>query len=530
MSDWIKQALFVAPAALGATLAFSAEVTAQSLESEFSTHDLIQQVENYRNEGNHELGQGLGASQFSDVSPRDWAFQALDDLTRRYGCLKGYPNGTFRGNRALTRYEFAAGLNACLQQMERLIAEVPVDPGDADTIRRLTSSFEDELLALSAQVDGLESRVTFLEDNQFSTTTKLHGNVVWNLGAPFGGDNILNGNDEFTFDYRAQLTFDTSFSGKDLLRTRLDTGNSDPDNNFFGGSLAGSSGFINLSGQDNNNINIDKLFYRTPIGDNIQAHIVAHGALIDGAFDTSAIGHSYSNVPIGIAYNTNFYDISGANLGAALAFNIRLSDSLGIDVGYFAGDAPKANQGLFSGGYGVPVQLNLDFGDKLDLAVGYLFSYTNNTSFNMGTGGTSNALNLYAGPQNSNHYMASMVYDLSDNVQLHAYGSYVHTTSVSGPTNGFNAETWAWAGNLAFVDLAQEGDILSLGFGRLPTALRLEGLASDSDPAYMANLEYRFKVNENIELTPSVFAIFNPNGQSSNDTIYASVLRTMFSF
>ena len=42
---------------------------------------------------------------------------------------------------------------------------------------------------------------------------------------------------------------------------------------------------------------------------------------------------AYSNVPIGIAYNTNFYDISGANLEAALAFNIRLSDSLVLKGG-----------------------------------------------------------------------------------------------------------------------------------------------------------------------------------------------------
>ena len=49
--------------------------------------------------------------QLSDVNPRDWAFQALQSLVERYGVITGYPDGTFKGNRALTRYEFAAGLN-----------------------------------------------------------------------------------------------------------------------------------------------------------------------------------------------------------------------------------------------------------------------------------------------------------------------------------------------------------------------------------------------------------------------------------
>ena len=52
-------------------------------------------------------------SQLSDVKQTDWAFQALQSLVGRYGCIAGYPDGTYRGNRAMTRYEFAAGLNSC---------------------------------------------------------------------------------------------------------------------------------------------------------------------------------------------------------------------------------------------------------------------------------------------------------------------------------------------------------------------------------------------------------------------------------
>ncbi|MCT0249820.1 S-layer homology domain-containing protein, partial [Synechococcus sp. CS-197] len=49
------------------------------------------------------LEQVTSITQFSDVYPTDWAYQALSNLIERYGCVAGYPNGTYRGNRAMTR-------------------------------------------------------------------------------------------------------------------------------------------------------------------------------------------------------------------------------------------------------------------------------------------------------------------------------------------------------------------------------------------------------------------------------------------
>ncbi|MCG9889495.1 MAG: iron uptake porin, partial [Thermosynechococcaceae cyanobacterium MS004] len=67
--------------------------------------------------GANAIDQVTSVSQLSDVQPTDWAFQALQSLVERYGCIAGYPDGTFRGNRAATRYELAAALNACLDQI-----------------------------------------------------------------------------------------------------------------------------------------------------------------------------------------------------------------------------------------------------------------------------------------------------------------------------------------------------------------------------------------------------------------------------
>merc|ERR1712089_51900 len=107
-----------------------------------------------------QMGQVTSVTQFSDVYPTDWAYQALSNLVEQYGCVAGYPNGTFRGNRAMTRYEAAALLNACLDR----ITEV------TDELRRLIKEFETELAVIRGRVDGLEARVGELAATQFSTT------------------------------------------------------------------------------------------------------------------------------------------------------------------------------------------------------------------------------------------------------------------------------------------------------------------------------------------------------------------------
>ena len=97
----------------------------------------------------------------------------MANLVEQYGCVAGYPNGTFRGNRAMTRYEAAALLNACLDR----ITEV------TDELRRLLKEFETELAILGV-VDGLEACVGELEATQFSTTTKLKTRLIGSSAVP----------------------------------------------------------------------------------------------------------------------------------------------------------------------------------------------------------------------------------------------------------------------------------------------------------------------------------------------------------
>ena len=67
------------------------------------------------------LGQVNSVADLQDIAPGHWAYEALRNLVEKYDCIGGYPDGTFRGNNTLNRYEFAASLNKCLQTFERII-------------------------------------------------------------------------------------------------------------------------------------------------------------------------------------------------------------------------------------------------------------------------------------------------------------------------------------------------------------------------------------------------------------------------
>ncbi len=220
--------------------------------------------------------------QFSDVRPTDWAYQALSNLIERYGCVAGYPDGSYRGGKAMTRYEAAALLNACLDR----ISEV------TDELKRLMKEFEKELEVLRGRVDGLQARVGELEASQFSTTTRLHGEARLVLGGlDYSGNTVdepiytnpdIPGytplREALSFNYDLRLNFDTSFSGKDLLLTTLRAGNFR--DSGFG---APPTPLTELDAQFEEDcgtgtdcgdvVSIDRLYYQFPIGSTVTATI-----------------------------------------------------------------------------------------------------------------------------------------------------------------------------------------------------------------------------------------------------------------
>ncbi len=191
----------------------------------------------------------------------------------------------------MTRYEFAAGLNACLDKVTELIKGTGnlATKEDLASIQKLQEEFAAELATLRGRVDALEARTAELEANQFSTTTKLNGEVIFALTGIAGGDDA-NGKaaDKTTaLGSRVRLNFDTSFSGKDLLRTRLQVLNlgsfSTNSTNTAEGELRFNAGPF---GTASNTVALDALLYQFPIGKSTTVILEANAGAADDFTNT----------------------------------------------------------------------------------------------------------------------------------------------------------------------------------------------------------------------------------------------------
>ena len=344
------KAVMAGPLLLGAVFS-SSNIAAEAAETV--------SVDALSNSDSIQLAQVTSVSELSDVLPSDWAYTALQRLVEEYGCIEGYPDRSFRGNRAMTRYEFAAGLNACLDVIVQLI---DTDPGDLDTIRRLQEEFAAELATIRGRVDTLEADVAELEANQFSTTTKLKGQLDAHLVVPFDGPEDL---DEPTFQYRTRLNLDTSFTGEDRLRTRLQFGDA---NNALSGApggfaAAGSGGFVD-------DVRIDDVYYSFPIGSRVSA-IIAANSIVSDDFVTSTIV-PFDGPSVADYGGPMFYDQLGlGGQSFAAGFNIAITDSLILDAGYATSQGQDADKGIFDE-YEYLVQLNYLSDGLIDAAVTYM--------------------------------------------------------------------------------------------------------------------------------------------------------------
>jgi len=509
-------------------------------ETNTEASEVLQQIQNYNNDAvsnDPSLNQVTNVSQLRDVSPGDWAFEALRSLVERYGCIAGYPDGTYRGNRPTTRFEFAAGLNACLDQIVRLIdTGGEVTREDFERLERLVQEFEAELATLGTRVDSLEGRVAFLEDHQFSTTTKLGGEVIFNVGSAFSGDERADGSgddidDEITLSDRVRLNFDASFFGRDRLRVRLQAANIVEFDDATGTDMA-RLGFDQNNGND---IEIDDLYYRFPFGDNLRFFVAANSVDFDVISDVKNPFFASS----GSGAVTRFFRRNPAvyrnSVEAGAGANIKFGDALGLDLAYLVGDPanPAEKNGLFDGTYTAAAQLNFSPFEALDLGFTYARSYYpgGETNFSGSVGSELAQAPFGDVASSANRFGIQGNFRLAPTISIGGWVGYVDAEAEDGPNEGGDAEIWNWAANVAFSDLGKEGAVLGLMAGVPPRLTDVDGgLADDDDTSYIFEAQYRFPINDNILLTPAVYLITDPNHNDGNDDIWVGTLRTTFKF
>ncbi|MTJ22092.1 hypothetical protein FJR06_12555 [Dolichospermum sp. UHCC 0352] len=512
------------------------------------------------------LGQITSVSQFSDVQPTDWAFQALQSLFERYSCgVSGYTNGTFRGNRALSRYEFAAGLNSCLDRVNELIATATADmvtKQDLATLQRLQEEYSTELATIRGQVDALEARTGELEANQFSTTTKLSGEAIFNFSQAFGDkvadtdtnpDNNPDLNSTATFSNRVRLSLNSSFTGTDQLQTRLQGINIIPNSAVTGTNMTRLGYDGSATGNNSNNtVTIDKLNYAFNLSKAIRVKIDATGAELNENVNVFNPDFRSSGSGSLSRYGRFSPIYRQANDGAGITVNVTPNDKLALSGAYFAtgrdnnANDPSPGKGLFAGNNTIFGQLALKPTKAINLGLTYAHSYQNNAFNLFGSTGSAVANNPFsiigvtATAIEANHYGVQVSLQPSAKITLGGSAGYT-TASTLKASSSASTETRYWASTLGIKDFLKEGNTLGLIFGQSPKISEatvsgksvlstLKTTGRESSNSYHAEGLYKIKLSDNILVTPGVLVIFNPENNDKNSTEYVGTLRTTFTF
>ena len=494
------QQLLVAPAALG----LLAPLAAQASQPDVN----LTGVNRYAGSSNGADEQVTSISQFADVKPTDWAYQALTNLIERYGCVAGYPNGTFAGGKAITRFEAAALVNACLDRVTET----------TDELKKLLAEFQKELAILKGRVDGLDARVGVLEARQFSTTTKLSGIASLVIGGVSNGS-VANPDarvtDQVTFNYNVNLNLDTSFNGKDLLRTTLRSNN-------FQNSVFGEDGTAALEdaaepqnvGADA--IGISRLFYQFPIGEAFTATVGAKvrqddmlamwpsayegDSILDRMHAAGASGAYSMNIGsgVGLSYQKNGFSIS------ALYISNQLTTG---NSGTVSNTAAETSVSGF--GRGATTTAQVGYAAK-NWGMAFAYNYTQATE-------STALIDPNAGYEvaGANNLGFSAYWEPEKTGLIPSISAGVGTSYFNG---GGNTSTWMVG--LVWSDAFRKGNALGMAYGDTQTP--------GTDPGtYAYELYYKVQMSDNISVTPAFFWI---DGSGTNPSSTGGLVKTTFRF
>jgi hypothetical protein len=483
---------------------------------------------------NDSLEQVTSVSQLSDVQPTDWAFQALQSLVERYGCIAGYPDGTFKGNRAATRYELAAALNACLDQISDRFATKE----DLATVKALQEKFKTELTTLKGRVDGLEARTATLEAQQFSTTTKLSGQAIF--AGQYGDQVETKGVDSrATAIARVRMYFNTSFKGDDLLSIGVETGNGG--NDFFSDFGLATTNPAPFNQPTPEIINLGGIVY---VGSGPEVSLL----LLSYTFKpTKNLSITVGPVlrPSDYIDNNSYSSDEASDFSTSFLIKNRLILTSAVDgpggagavFDWNIGGGPFTLRGLYMAAAATTSAGNPDIdGDGTpDPINGGLFGDPYQASAEL----------EYAksfGKDDKNNVAVRLQYTRASTFNLHQnvlginaeatfgkfgifgrYGISINPKFGDADLFGNNNNIQTWMAGVALKDLFIPSSSLSFAVGQ-------PFIAPGSQPTE-TNFEafYRFPINDNITVTPAVMVITNPFNSDTN-TVVQGLVRATFSF
>ena len=457
--------------------------------------------------------QVTSVTQLSDVKPTDWAYQALSNLVNRYGCVAGYPNGTFAGGKAMTRFEAAALLNACLDRVTET----------TDELRKLLTEFDTELTVLTARVDGLQSKVGQLQATQFSTTTKLKGEASMVLGGVPGLKTTTgteSGNTAFNYDLR--INFDTSFTGKDLLRTRLRSGN------FSSQPFGSSSSLFKLDKAEtsqgtgtSSNVWLDRLYYTFPVGKNVKltaGPLVRNTELawIPSAYKSDILDFFQLGGTSGV-YNK----ATGAGFGAQ--YTQPGTQGLVANLNYVAENGSDSSTGAFdsSGKLNLLAQVGYR-APQYGIAVGYRYGTEGSRVRNFNALGGGSAALISGQDSSSVAFNAYWQPKTSGIVPSISFGYGYNGVSGAGKKTGAT-NSQSWMTGLQWSDVFAKGNAAGVAVGQPSNS-------ENANKATLVEFFYKYQVSNNIAVTPAIFYVSDNQGAQNASSNWGGVIQTTFRF
>ena len=225
----------------------------------------------------------FAANPFSDVTPDSWAYQAVSQLANA-GVINGYPDGTFKGQNNITRYEMAQMVAKAMANQDRANAEQQA------MINRLADEFSNELNNLGVRVARLEDRVGNVKvTGDARLRYRDASKKDWNNG-------------KSKFDARARVQFNAKVNDRTDAVVRLTSGNFELGNAQEGG---------------NANATIDRAYVNHKFGERVSVkagrfgQVIGGGLAFDGTFDGAQFNAGNDKVNFQAAYG---YMVSGDNI------------------------------------------------------------------------------------------------------------------------------------------------------------------------------------------------------------------------
>ena len=380
------------------------------------------------------------ANPFSDVTADDWAYQAVSDLSAQ-GVVEGYPDGTFKGERNMTRYELAQIVARLMAKEDQLNAEQQA------TLDKLAGEYADELANLGVRVSNLEKKV---------------GNIYWS------GDARMR--------YQDKAEAGDAWNG----RIRLNVKGQVNESTYVQGRFLSE---MNFKDDQESTTSMDQLYVNHNFGKEVAVRLGRQpivfgnqgGWLINPNKGYDGAQASYNNGKLALA--TGFGQLNGNEPGLADkdlyfaqgAYNFGFAK---LDANYFATKESNENDEVYGIGLNVPVQKFNVFGEywknttakdndtawnaglsygkadwkkvgTWDLAVAYN-DIDKEMNFSGLTGLQTNVISAYNFANNLTYWNAIGNVTLQKNVQLHAEYAF------AADAEGVNDEEDSWTVSLNY--------------------------------------------------------------------------------